>query len=184
MPIKDNVLINSQGQACIADFGLSTFQIYQSEDLPCDNLDPAAERALHQQCLDALEAGGLSGSLASTLSFTLSSLSTRAGGTPRWTAPELTFPEGYGRKSSKPTARSDVYSFGMFSYEVYSLAAPFSEYKEITAVLNVVAGKRPSRPDLINDEVWSLVQECWVGNSGERPSMWNVYNRLACMECP
>lgn len=50
------------------------------------------------------------------------------------------------------------------------------------AILNVIAGKRPSRPGFIPDEVWSLVQECWVHDPSKRPRIWDAYNRLACMD--
>lgn len=41
-----------------------------------------------------------------------------------WTAPELLFPEKFGRPPDdcRPTAASDIYAFGMLCYEVGVLA--------------------------------------------------------------
>ena len=51
----------------------------------------------------------------------------------------------------------------------------------MTAMLNIIAGRRPARPDISN-EVWLLVEECWKTDATQRPCVWDVYNRLAVME--
>ena len=76
---QSNVLVNSNGRACIADFGLST----------------------------SLTA--ISGRLGTY------STSRQNKGTVRWMAPELIDPDN---SHTRPTSRSDVYSFGSIMFQV------------------------------------------------------------------
>jgi len=89
-----NILINRSLRACLADFGLST--IISSEH------HAAANASLTSVT-----------SKASLASFT-------AGGTLRWTSPELLDPDRFGISDSdcRPTKQSDCYAFGMVVYEV------------------------------------------------------------------
>lgn len=49
-------------------------------------------------------------------------------------------------------------------------------------VLVIIAGKRPDRPNNMNDELWELTQACWAAQARDRPTIWEVYNVLAAMD--
>jgi serine/threonine protein kinase len=110
-------LVDDSGKACLADFGLSTYND--------PNFMPQATAAVTKQIRarydTALRAVGMPESMTTTISSaaassTLSSLS--GAGTFRWMSPERLRPEFYGRKSAKPTSQSDIFSFGMLIYQV------------------------------------------------------------------
>jgi len=46
------------------------------------------------------------------------SMSDSAGNTPRYMAPELLDPSGFGLKNSNPSKKSDIYAFGVVTYQV------------------------------------------------------------------
>ena len=91
--MQANILISSEGRACIADFGLSTITGV------------------------ATAVGASRASLISNdtlMSFT-------GGGTRRWMSPELLDPERFGipeSEDNRPTRQSDCYALGMVIYEV------------------------------------------------------------------
>jgi len=92
---KENILVNKDRRACIADFGLSTITGVTTRTA----------------------AGASRASLISNdtlMSFT-------GGGTRRWMSPELLDPERFGMPESennRPTRQSDCYALGMVIYEV------------------------------------------------------------------
>ncbi|KAJ7267307.1 kinase-like domain-containing protein, partial [Mycena rebaudengoi] len=114
-----------------------------------------------------------------TLRFTHSTASAR-GGTTRWQAPELLrgeHPNHYG---------SDIYAFACVCYEVLTGKAPFYEVqRDVAIILKVIAGERPSRPisdsgaeSKLMDSLWTLLQDCWAGNAGDRPVAAQIVKRL------
>ena len=126
----------------------------------------------------------------------ISSLSTKhAGGTLRWTSPELL--EGV---QPTNTSSSDIYSFACVSYEVFLSAScfryrflipidlqifsgliPFQKLHDHAVSLQVIRGQRPSRPlicepwetaceDLgLDDETWAIIEDCWNMEPEKRP---------------
>ncbi|KAF8060700.1 kinase-like domain-containing protein [Lyophyllum atratum] len=191
-----NVLINDKERACISDFGISSLQEH-IQPLPLAALDPAREEYLLRHCQEALRYAGKSQSLASTLSSRMSSFS--GAGTYQWMAPERLLPEDYGLSSAKATFPSDVFSFAMLAIEVghleellrnlalifgcklYSGEAPYHPVFHIMTCLHTTSGRRPGRPPDVPDQVWTLIEECWRPEPAHRPSIWAVYNRLACL---
>ena len=128
------------------------------------------------------------------------SLSTRnAGGTLRWTSPELL--EGL---QPINTSSSDIYSFACVSYEVlfvpvgslslsyvidfqiFSGLIPFHKIHDYAMILPVIRGKRPSCPlicepwniaceDLgLDDETWAVIDKCWNQEPAKRPAAKEV----------
>lgn len=88
------------------------------------------------------------------------------------------------------TKASDVWAFSMTVLEVRSQLMwtaeispitikqiltgelPFSHLKYDTAViLSVMRGGRPQRQPGIKDSVWSILQQCWLPEPTQRPSM-------------
>ncbi|ORX48447.1 hypothetical protein BCR36DRAFT_354816 [Piromyces finnis] len=90
----------------------------------------------------------------------------------RWTANEI-------QDNYVCTFASDVYSFGMLCYEIFSGGdIPFSDIPEKIIPEAVKSGKRPNRPPYCPDEIWELMQECWHVNPDRRPSFYEISQRL------
>ena len=85
---QSNILINDNGDAVIADFGLSTFPECRSD----------WNFATGYSDTEDYENSGI--------------------GTLRWMAPELLLPEDFDRATARPTFASDIFAFGMTIYEV------------------------------------------------------------------
>ncbi|KAJ7777681.1 kinase-like domain-containing protein [Mycena maculata] len=180
-----NILIDNGGKAVIADLGLSFIQEEQENETPSHAVeDPFVLAILRAQCSEALRSGKLSVSAASisTLAATvLSAASSTGGGTFRWMAPERLAPSAYDLPTARATMRSDVYSFGMLILEVYTRAPPWGSRAEMSIAFSVISALRPPRPIDIEEGMWVIAQECWAHQPEQRPSILDVYNRLACM---
>uniref|UniRef100_A0A7S1Y4G3 Guanylate cyclase n=1 Tax=Grammatophora oceanica TaxID=210454 RepID=A0A7S1Y4G3_9STRA len=98
-----------------------------------------------------------------------------ATGTPLWMAPELL------RGESENTSASDVYSFGIILYEVYSRKDPY-EGEDHLEVLKLVCdpnvNKRPPIPQGSPSEIASLMSDCLVESPGARPTFEELDLRL------
>lgn len=96
-------------------------------------------------------------------------------GTPFWMAPELL------RGDSSNTIESDVYSFGIILYEVYSRREPY-EGEDASLVLREVANpavnKRPPIPAACPTHVISLMTDSINGDPNLRPSFEEIDLRL------
>merc|ERR1712048_1182558 len=90
-----------------------------------------------------------------------------ATGTPYWMAPELLSGE------SGNTAASDVYSFGIILYEVYSRKDPY-EGEKSSEVLKLIVdpnvNKRPYVPESCPTQVKNLMSDCVLRNPNQRPN--------------
>jgi guanylate cyclase len=94
---------------------------------------------------------------------------------PFWMAPELL------RRERHNHAGSDVYSFGIILYEVYSRKDPY-EGEDPAEVLRLVAdksiAKRPCIPDGCPAHVQSLMNDCLVDCADQRPQFDEIDTRL------
>jgi serine/threonine protein kinase len=100
-----------------------------------------------------------------------------------WMSPELINPERFGLQEYHPTKESDQYALGMVIYEVLSGQAPFAPYEYTTAVLKIVEGERPERPQgeegrLFTDDIWDTLGLCWKHQPHDRISASAVLLRL------
>ena len=99
----------------------------------------------------------------------------KGAGTPFWMAPEIL------REESSNTTASDVYSFGIILYEVYSRSDPF-EGENVKEVLRLVADKsvrkRPSVPKNMPTQVQSLMADCLQEEPDKRPNCEELDVRL------
>lgn len=103
----------------------------------------------------------------------------RATGTPFWMAPELL------RGESTNSSASDVYSFGIILYEMYSRKDPY-EGENVKEILSQVAdpevNRRPPTPKTMSPQVASLMCDCLLSNPDERPSFAEASIRLKRVE--
>ena len=81
------------------------------------------------------------------------------------------------RVSSK---RSDVWSFGVVLYEIFSLAmVPYHDIADDREVArSVMAGERLPQPVACSDAVYAIMQACWQSAPKNRPNMTIVHARL------
>ena len=80
-------------------------------------------------------------------------------------APELLNPAKFGKETRRPTQPGDIHAFG-------------------TTVYDVINGTRPTKPGDAESigfggGTWELVEECWMGESTERPKAKDVLARLS-----
>ncbi|KAF9648297.1 kinase-like protein [Thelephora ganbajun] len=103
-------------------------------------------------------------------------------GTVRYMAPELLNPSGFDLKNSNPTKKSDIYAFGVVTYQVITGQQPFPGVKDSVIIYNVVTGERPSRPpgtnEWVSDDVWNFISRCWSPSWDGRPDMNFAMNAL------
>ncbi|KAF8840903.1 kinase-like protein [Paxillus ammoniavirescens] len=105
--------------------------------------------------------------------------SSQAGGTLRWTAPELLDPQVPEDEDDpldvSPTPQSDVYSFGRIMLQILTGKVPFHYYTREPQVLSAISrGMIPKRPNraLVTDRQWTFMERCWMPIDGDesRPS--------------
>ena len=81
---------------------------------------------------------------------------------------------------------SDVYSFGIAIYEVYSRRYPYDTEDTSTALKQVadatlVPPKRPALPSSCPPRLADMMQECWASSPEHRPTTQALESRLSAM---
>ncbi|EMD31390.1 hypothetical protein CERSUDRAFT_119782 [Gelatoporia subvermispora B] len=110
--------------------------------------------------------------------------SSAAGQSRRWTAPEVIDPETYGLQRVILTKESDIYSWAITIWEIYTNEVPFRQLTYDAAVTRAITtGQRPLRsPQAIqnglDDDLWQLLQLCWNDKRNMRPLIGSV---LSCI---
>jgi len=95
----------------------------------------------------------------------------------RWMAPEL-----LENPSAKATFATDVYSVTMTSLEIFTAGDPFRNVPNVLiAQVVIVENKRPDRPYLVDDNLWSLWGEGWNQDAAMRPDMEKYVERLTLL---
>ncbi|KIL56420.1 hypothetical protein M378DRAFT_1038342, partial [Amanita muscaria Koide BX008] len=91
---------------------------------------------------------------------------THASGTLRWMAPELIQDD-----IIVPTIATDIYAFGMTSYEILSRGSPFAAMNDFAVMKKVTDGQRPAKIESCHsDEMWFIITRCWAHEPEGRPS--------------
>ena len=100
-------------------------------------------------------------------------------------SPELIDPGRFGSEDGRPTKESNCYALGMVILEVLTGQAPFPHYDTWRAILKVLDGERPERPQgaegvQLTDNVWQTLEQCWSPKPEFRPTVEAVL--LGCLE--
>jgi serine/threonine protein kinase len=95
----------------------------------------------------------------------------------RWTAPEAL-------EEGKFTTASDVWSFGILMYEIWTQGAtPYGEIQSLQMVhIMVVNGYRLTCPEGCPLDVHAVMMECWHAEPINRPSFPELRSKLAQLE--
>ncbi|KAM4691491.1 tyrosine-protein kinase Srms [Rhinophrynus dorsalis] len=94
----------------------------------------------------------------------------------KWTAPEAL---SYRKFSSK----SDVWSFGILIYEVYTFGQqPYKGMNNKEVLDNVIKGYRLPAPQLCSQDMYSLMLQCWKDKAQERPSFQELVEKLTMIQ--
>jgi len=100
---------------------------------------------------------------------------------PRWAAPECLDPH------QKASSSSDVWSFGVVIWEIFSFGAvPYEADTKNNSVpllrllkrYLIERGRRLSRPDRCSESIFDLMYRCWNISSDKRPCFVDIINDL------
>lgn len=86
----------------------------------------------------------------------------------RWSPPEVL-------KQGPCSEKSDVWSFGVVMWEIFSQGAePFTDKTDEQVVQYVLAGSRLKRPSRCPNEIYELMLSCWAAEADLRPSFAQI----------
>lgn len=90
----------------------------------------------------------------------------------KWTAPEAL-------RHNKFSSRSDVWSFGVLMWEIFSYGrAPYPKMSVREVMEKVQIGYRMEAPEDCQPVVYNLMRSCWEDDPGKRPSFKKMRERL------
>jgi serine/threonine protein kinase len=89
----------------------------------------------------------------------------------RWEAPESLKNKEYGEKT-------DVFSFGVCLYEMFSGKEPFVGSTNAAVAYKVLSGERMRIPISVDPVVAAIMTSCWAPNPEVRPTIREVYKQL------
>lgn len=93
-------------------------------------------------------------------------------GTPIFMAPEMLLKQPYDLKS-------DIYSFGMLLWTLYSQKEPYETFERTWDVVPfVIQGNREKIPDTCSSDLRALIETCWDQDPKLRPTIDLVVLRL------
>ena len=104
-------------------------------------------------------------------------------GTKGFIAPEVSH-INHAKEHSVYDHRADIFSFGMFVYQVVARRHPFHNIKAVRIEAVIEEGKRPQLEDVSIAEVGlyymtRVMKLCWVGDPAERPTSQQIIEWLS-----
>jgi len=94
----------------------------------------------------------------------------------KWTAIEVL-------KGASFTSKSDVWSYGVLLYEIFSLGKePYEGLSNKEAYKAILEGKKLLKPERCPMEVFSIMEECWLSDPVSRPSFAEILFRLKAIK--
>ncbi|XP_053549110.1 tyrosine-protein kinase Srms [Bombina bombina] len=94
----------------------------------------------------------------------------------KWTAPEAL-------KFYKYSIKSDVWSYGILLYEVYTLGQqPYKGMTNREAVENISSGYRLPRPPICSKDVYNVMSSCWLDEPQHRPSFQELVKKISIIQ--
>lgn len=96
----------------------------------------------------------------------------------RWIAPESL-------QNGKYSIESDIWSFGVFCWEVFSFGKqPFDTLTDEQILEQIPHGLRLLMPEAgCPDDLYQLMLNCWNMNPDKRPKFSHLYNTLINIDC-
>ena len=90
----------------------------------------------------------------------------------RWAAPEVIWESTF-------SCKSDVWSFGVFLWEVFTQGElPYPRLKDDAVRENIRAGRRLLKPQRCPQPIYSLMMECWKNSPDDRPRFCTLADNL------
>ncbi|CAH8473451.1 unnamed protein product [Heterobilharzia americana] len=90
----------------------------------------------------------------------------------RWTAPEAIM-------YRKFTISSDIWSFGIVAWELFSLGErPYWNWTNQAVIAMVEKGYRLPLPNVCSSEIYQIMTECWDSNPEQRPNFNSICKQI------
>ncbi|CAF1093407.1 unnamed protein product [Rotaria sp. Silwood1] len=90
----------------------------------------------------------------------------------KWTAPEVL-------ESKKYTHKSDMWSYGILLWEIFSYGrCPYPRMRADDVLINLKQGYRMEPPDGCPIEICDIMRQAWHADSDRRPSFSEILGRL------
>lgn len=84
--------------------------------------------------------------------------------------------------SGKFSTKSDVWSFGVTVWEIFSAGEiPYSAFDNLTVQNHMLAGGRLEKPGKMSPEMYSLLKHTWQENPDHRPTFTQLAMTLSSM---
>ncbi|XP_066029971.1 uncharacterized protein [Pocillopora verrucosa] len=92
----------------------------------------------------------------------------------KWTAPEILF----GHVAQLST-KSDVWSYGIVLYEIFTVGGiPYEGWSQSTTMKKIEEGYRLPKPEHIDDSLYAVMLNCWKYESASRPDFVKLYQTM------
>ncbi|XP_022097389.1 tyrosine-protein kinase CSK-like isoform X2 [Acanthaster planci] len=93
----------------------------------------------------------------------------------KWTAPEAL-------RKNLFSVKSDVWSFGILIWELYSFGKlPYPKLNLTVVVEHIENGYRMTAPESCPDSIYKIMQQCWDIDPRKRPSFEYIHSQLSGM---
>ncbi|KAK2571346.1 Tyrosine kinase receptor Cad96Ca [Acropora cervicornis] len=92
----------------------------------------------------------------------------------KWTAPEVLFGD-----IAKLSSKSDVWSYGVVLYEIFTMGGiPYPGWSEARTIEELRKGYRMPKPPHIDNSLYHLMNTCWQEEPMIRPEFVHLRNKL------